>query len=95
MGVVNRVVANTVTPGRLSSTPSPFGLKLIDMGQRCQPYTQVVMYLIYQDFNKRTHLRSFVINQSIIEAAQDLCIRLTAGAWERGETDALNAPYAC
>jgi len=38
--------------------------------------------LIYQDFNKRTHLRSVVINQSVIEAPQDLCIRLTRSAWD-------------
>jgi len=46
-----------------------------------QRYTQVFMYLIYKDFNKSAHLRSFVINQSVIEAPQDLCITLTA---ERG-----------
>jgi len=43
-----------------------------------QPDTQIFMYLIYQDFNKCAHLRSVVINQSVIEAAQDLCITLTA-----------------
>jgi len=48
---------------------------------RGQRYTQIFMYLIYKDFNKSAHLRSFVINQSVIEAPQDLCIRLTA---ERG-----------
>ncbi|OQW86516.1 MAG: hypothetical protein BWK78_09975 [Thiotrichaceae bacterium IS1] len=46
-----------------------------------QRYAQVFMYLIYKDFNKSGHLRSFVINQSVIEVPQDLCIRLTA---ERG-----------
>jgi len=45
---------------------------------RGQPYTQVFMYLIYKDFNKCAHLSSFVINQSVIEVPQDLCVKLTA-----------------
>jgi len=51
--------------------------------------TQVFRYLIYQDFNKCAHLRSVVINQSVIEAPQDLRITLTAPAWERDKLPAL------